>query len=52
MTNIFIPLSISSQRASCDPVASCPPFAATIEALELLRSLLWLYLLEENELHV
>jgi len=35
ITNILIPLSISSQMASCDPVSACPPFATTIEALEV-----------------
>jgi len=52
MINILIPLSISSQRASCDPAAASPPFASTIEALELVRSLLWLFLLEANEFDV
>ena len=52
MTSVLIPLSISSQRASCDPASASPPFASTIEALELVRSLLWLFLLEANELDV
>jgi len=52
MISVLIPLSISSQRASCDPAAASPPFASTIEALELVRSLLWLFLLEANEFDV
>jgi len=40
MTNVLIPLSISYQRASCDPAATCPPFAFTVAALEVVRSLL------------